>query len=121
MSRYTEDIDAHKAKQRYFAETEQAIRVANQEVIHSRIPHLDQECAFAFAVCVARLRAEYLQAALEICNKGENTSPDPAAIEGLRQKREIFQEALAAYDALSHAIDVGYIDVGRVITADDKK
>ena len=112
MSRYTEDIDAHKAKQRYFAEIEQAIRVANQEVIHSKIPQLDQECAFAFAVCVARLRAD--------CNKGEDKKPDAAAIDGLRQKREIFEEARAAYDALSHAIDVGYIDIGRIITAADK-
>ena len=120
MSRYTEDIDAHKAKQRYFAEIEQAIRVANQEVIHSKIPQLDQECAFAFAVCVARLRADYLQAALEVCNKGEDKKPDAAAIDGLRQKREIFEEARAAYDALSHAIDVGYIDIGRIITAADK-
>ena len=120
MSRYTEDIDAHKAKQRYFSETEQAIRVANQEVIHGKIPQLDQECAFAFAVCVARLRADYLQSALEICSKGPGALPDAAAIDGLRQKRRIFEEALAAYDSLRHAIDVGYIDIGRIVTSADK-
>jgi hypothetical protein len=120
MSRYTEDIDAYKAKQRYFSETEQGIRIANQEVIHGKIPQLDQERAFAFAVCVARLRAEYLQAALEICGKSEGPLPDAGAIESLRQKREIFEEARAAYDALSHAIDVGYIDIGRIITAADR-
>ena len=119
MSRYTEDIDAHRAKQRYFTETEQGIRIANQEVIHGKIPQLDQERAFAFAVCVARLRAEYLQAALALCGKAEGPLPDATAIESLRQKREIFEEARAAYEALSHAIDVGYIDIGRIITAAD--
>jgi len=120
MSRFTEDIAAHKAKQRYFSETEQGIRVANQEVIHGRIPLLDQERAFAFAVTVARLRAEYLEAALKICGEAEGPLPDAAAIEGLRLKRELFEEARAAYDALSHAIDVGYIDIGRIVTAADK-
>ncbi|MEJ2121283.1 MAG: hypothetical protein P8Z76_11365 [Alphaproteobacteria bacterium] len=120
MSRYTQDIDAHKAKQRYFTETEQGIRVANQEVIHGKIPQLDQERAFAFAVTVARLRAEYLEAALDLCGKAGSELPDAAAMDGLRQKREIFEEARAAYDALSHAIDVGYIDIGRIITSADK-
>jgi hypothetical protein len=120
MSRYTQDIDAHKAKQRYFTETEQGIRVANQEVIHGKIPQLDQERAFAFAVTVARLRADYLEAALDLCGKAGSELPDAAAMESLRQKREIFEEARAAYDALSHAIDVGYIDIGRIITAADK-
>ena len=121
MSRYTEDIDEHKAKQRYFSETEQGIRIANQEVIHRKIPHLDQESALTFAVCVARLRASYLQAALEICGGAEGDEPDAAAIEGLRQKREIFEEARAAYEALRHAIDVGYIDIGRIVTASEKQ
>jgi len=120
MSRFTEDIDAHKAKQRYFSETEQGIRIANQEVIHGKIPQLDQERAFAFAVTVARLRAEYLHAALEICGEAGAELPDAAAVEGLRQKRHLFEEARAAYDALSHAIDVGYIDIGRIVTAADK-
>jgi hypothetical protein len=120
MSRYTQDIDAHKAKQRYFSETEQGIRVANQEVIHGKIPQLDQERAFAFAVTVARLRADYLEAALDLCGKSGGELPDAAAMDGLRQKREIFEEARAAYDALSHAIDVGYIDIGRIITSADK-
>ena len=119
MSRYTEDIDNHKAKQRYFSETEQGIRMANQEVIHGKIPELDQDRALAFAVCVARLRASYLQAALEVC-AGGGEEPDSGAIESLRRKRELFEEARAAYDALRHAIDVGYIDVGRMVAGSDK-
>jgi len=121
MSRYTEDIDAHKAKQHYFTETEQAIRVANQEVIHGKIPQLDQERAFSFAVTVAKLRAEYLEAALDICGKADGPLPDAAAMESLRQKRELFEEARAAYDALRRAMEVGYIDIGRVIASDEKK
>ena len=121
MSRYTEDIVAHKAKQRYFSETEQGIRIANQEVIHGKIPQLDQEHAFAFAVCVARLRAEYLETALAICGKADGPLPDAAAMEDLRQKRELFEEARAAYDALRRAMEVGYIDIGRVIAAAEQK
>jgi len=121
MSRYTEDIDAHKAKQHYFTETEQAIRVANQEVIHGKIPQLDQERAFAFAVTVAKLRADYLEAALDICGKADGPLPDAAAMDSLRQKRELFEEARAAYEALHRAMEVGYIDIGRVIKAADGK
>jgi len=121
MSRYTEDIDAHKARQHYFSEAEQAVRIANQEVIHGKIPQLDQERTFAFAVTVAKLRAEYLELALALCGKTDGPLPDAAAIDGLRQKREIFEEARAAYDALRRAMEVGYIDIGRIIAARDKK
>jgi hypothetical protein len=121
MSGYTKDIDEHKARQRYFSETEQGIRIANQEVIHGKIPELDQDRALAFAVSVARLRASYLQAALEVCCSPEGNEPDKAAIEGLRRKRERFEEARAAYDALRHAIEVGYIDIGRMIAGSGKK
>lgn len=120
MSGYTDDIHAHKARQHYFSETDQAIRIANQEVIHGRIPQLDQERAFAFAVCVARLRAEYLEAALAVCGKDDGPLPDAEQMAGLRQKRELYEEARAAYDALRRAMEVGYIDIGRMIVTDEK-
>ena len=46
---------------------------------------------------MAKLRAEYLELALALCGKTDGPLPDAVAIDGLRQKREIFEEARAAY------------------------
>jgi len=114
MSRFTEDIDDQRAKLQFFDEIERSIRIVNQEVIHARIPELNRESAIAFAVSVARLRASYLDAAMQVCANGSGEAPDVEAVEDLRRKREVFEEARTAYEALRHAIDVGYIDIGQL-------
>ena len=62
-----------------------------------------------FAVTVAKLRAQYLRAAFQLFVGDKD--PDPAGVAKLRQKREMFEEALSAFEALRRAIDKGYVGV----------
>ena len=93
----------------FLNELDMGIRAANQEIIHKRIPDLNREKALIFATMVARLRADYLDAAFKHCTPGE--TPDAKVIQDLRNKRLIYEEAKEAFQALRHAIEVGYIDV----------
>ena len=99
-------------KQKHFlGELEQAIRFANNELIHKQIPILNKDTILTFAVQVGKLRANYLEASFKI---GLNESPEPPTsevIEDIRKKRELFEEARLAFDALRDAIEKGYVDI----------
>ena len=64
---------------------------------------------------MARLRADYLDAAFKHCSPGGPS--DLADIEELRVKRQTYEEARDAFQALRHAIEVGYIDVAQMTSA----
>jgi hypothetical protein len=113
VSRYAKGIKDYRDEQRFLNEMEQGVRLANQEIIHERIPGLDKHTILALAVSVARLRASYLEAALKIGSLGSD-EPDKALVGELRGRREAFEEARIAYEALHRAIEVGYIDVGQI-------
>lgn len=99
-------------KQRHFLEQiERSIRAANRGIIHERIPELGQEGFSEFAQRVARLRASYLQAALEAGSRMEDDEHSPW-VEALRRHREAYEEARDAFEALQHAIERGYVDMG---------
>ena len=54
------------AQKRFLSEVEHGIRAANREVIHGAVPELNKASFFGLAVALAKLRASYLQAALQI-------------------------------------------------------
>lgn len=105
------DFGDLKAHARFLSEVEQDIRTANTRIIHERIPALSREAIHAFAVTVGRLRARYLEAAFKLGIDEHGDPPDEQQVNELRRRREMFEEARAAFDALQHAISRGYIDV----------
>lgn len=111
-SQFASEIEESKLVKHFLNELDLGVRTANQEVIHARVPDLDREKAFVFATMVARLRADYLDAALKHCTPGAKS--DLQDIEELRAKRLTYEEARDAFTALRHAIECGYIDVAKM-------
>ncbi|MEE9210240.1 MAG: hypothetical protein V3U23_07285, partial [Kiloniellales bacterium] len=77
-------------------------------------PELNKDKIHALAVMVGRLRASYLELAFQLCATGDGAAPDPTVIEGLRERRRMFEEARDAYEALRRAIERGYIDIPEI-------
>ena len=88
----TDQLRAHK---HFMEEVEMAIRAANREIIGKHNPGLDRDRFFRLAVSVARVRAEYLVAALAMNWEGE-----PPDIRNLEAKRAVYEEAVKAFEAL---------------------
>jgi len=117
-SSFASEFEQSRAVKHFLNELDLGIRAANQEIIHGRIPDLDREKAFVFATMVARLRADYLEAAFRHCT--HNAHPTPDDIEELRSKRQSYEEARDAFQALRHAIECGYIDVAQMSSGSNK-
>ncbi|MCH8037201.1 MAG: DUF1028 domain-containing protein [Proteobacteria bacterium] len=100
-----------RAEQIFFEELEQGIRTANREIIGARIPDLNKDTIHAMAVMVGRLRASYLEMAFKMSAAGSGTEPDASFVEGLRTRRQMFEEARDAYEALRRAVERGYIEI----------
>ena len=99
------------AAQRQFMERlEMAVTVANREVIHKLIPNLNTETFQQLAVMVARLRAQYLEAAINLSRSANHA--DGALVDDLKAKRQLYEEGRAAFEALERAIERGYVDMG---------
>ncbi len=99
--------------QRFLGEIEQGTRIANREIIHQLIPSLDRDTVLSLAVSVGRLRARYLEAAFKLGVSEHGEVPEKSDIEELRLRREMFEEARAASEALRDAIEKGYVDLDR--------
>ena len=98
-------------RQRHFLEqVERKIATVNREILHAQIPELDQASFVRLAEQVARLRAAYLQTALGVAKNGES---EAAVVEELRRRREAYDEARLAFEALQRAIERGYVDIGK--------
>ncbi|MBC8268251.1 MAG: hypothetical protein H8E36_05850 [Rhodospirillaceae bacterium] len=102
-------------RQKHFlGEVEQAIRFANTELIHKQIPLLNKDTILAFAVQVGKLRANYLEAAFKIGLNESAKAPEGDVIDDIKRKRELFEVARQAFDALRDAIEKGYVDIDTV-------
>ena len=88
------------------------IRSANRKIIHEKLPELSSDTVHSLASAVARMRANYLESALDLMI-AEGALPDRTRIENLRDKRQMFEEARSAFTALQRAIELGYIDLGQ--------
>lgn len=92
---------------------EDKVRKLNREVIHRRIPGLNAQTVLEMAATVAELRARYIESALRLKATSKNFPPDPPVLNDVRQKREMFEEAVHAFNALARVIRRGYVDIGR--------
>ena len=108
MENPLDDTALLRRQRTFIDEIERSIRSANREILHERIPELNQQSFVRMAHHVARLRASYLEAALD----SEQDPPPPEWVARLREQREAFEEARAAFDALQRAIERGYVDIG---------
>lgn len=97
-------------QKRFLSEVEQGIRLANREVIHSRIPEITKNTVLSFSVAVASLRARYLEEAFRI-GSVQGSTPDQEEIKALKISREMYEEARDAFEALRYAIERGYVDI----------
>lgn len=94
--------DQTREQRHFIEEIEMAIRASNREILGKKLPHLDKESLYRLAVSVAKLRAEHLEAVLTM-----NREDETADFSSLRWKREKYEEASAAFEA----IERGYVDI----------
>jgi len=100
------DIDLRRHQ--YFSQSiEQAIRLANREILHPIVDPLTQAKILSIAVEVAKRRGFYIQLSLRL---GAPGAPPPSG-EDLRKARIEFEEARDGFSALMTAIERDYIDV----------
>ncbi len=111
MSEGQDDYQRLIEQQRFLGEIEQGIRYVNREVIHKHIPSINKDIILSFAVSVGRLRARYLESAFKLGVNDQGETPDPSAINELKNRKEMFEEARLAFEALREAIEKGYVDV----------
>ena len=98
--------------QHFLMEIEQAIQVANREILSNRIPSITVENIMPLAISVARLRANYLAKAFSLASDDNGESLSEDAIKSLKHHREMYEEARQAFEALTHIIDRGYVALG---------
>lgn len=104
--------DVVRRQKQALAFIDKAIQPINREIIRKAIPGLNRDKYIEFAAVVAELRADYLAAALAyfLEQRRTNTSSDESFIRALKSKRESYEEAMAAYEALHRALERGYVD-----------
>ena len=108
MDANLDDTALLRRQRAFIDDIERNIRAANREILHARIPELDQESFVRLAHHVARLRASYLESALA----AEGSSDAASWVNALRDQRQAYEEAREAFDALQRAIERGYVDIG---------
>jgi len=100
--------DDNLHKHRHFVnEIEQAIRLANREVLHPVVNGMTDADVIAVAVEVAKRRSAYLKATLEM---GQSAGKKPSGSE-LAELRINYEESRDAFAELMHSIERNYIDV----------
>ncbi len=112
MGKRKDDYHDLLEQQRFLEKIERGIRVANREIIHKLIPSVNKETILAFAVAIGRLRARYLKAAFDLGVNENGEAPERAEVEELKTRREMYEEARSAFEALREAVERGYLDVG---------
>ena len=96
---------------RLIRQFEAAISEANRASIKAAAGSVDKDRFLRVAVAVSRLRANYLREVLRLGEKGADVQEQPAAMRGLREMREAYEEALAGFGTLRHAVERHYIDI----------
>ncbi len=105
-------VDDAKKRTQFQLEMEQAIALANREVMKSaELPPVKQDTVLPLAIAVARLRAEYLKSALKVGSHNRNEPLVEAELIELSKDRKAYEEGVAAFEALMRAIERGYIEI----------
>lgn len=100
----SEDLRNHL---HFVSEVEQAIRLANHEVLNPIVSPLTEDKIINVAVHVAKRRAAYLSAALDLAKPA---SEQPNGDE-LRKLRLEYEESRDAFAELMTTIERGYVDL----------
>ena len=108
---HSEDYKKTMNIKRFLNEIEQGIRIANREIIHSRLPTMNKNTILSFAVAIARLRANYLEATFNAAGQDNGEALTSAQINDIRTHREAYEEAKSAFEALRYALEQGYVDI----------
>lgn len=98
-------------RKRFLLETEQAISEINREIIHERIPKITKDSVLPLATTVARMRARYLESAFELAAVQKDQAVSENILNDLRHNRELYEESRNAFEALTRAIEMGYVDL----------
>ena len=106
----TKDIETRNLH--FLKEIEQAIQVANREILSQRIPPITKENILPLAISVARLRGNYLAEAFRIAEHDAGEAPAEDEIKALRHQREMYEEARLAFESLTHSLERGYLELG---------
>ena len=102
--------DDLRQQQHFLNEVEQTIMLANREVIHQDIAHISRDAVLGLAVTVSKVRAGYLKAILTEASKREAAFSEQT-VKTIKAKREQYEEAVQAFEALRHAIERGYVEL----------
>lgn len=97
------------AAERLSQEFEQSILEVNRRHIRAATGGVSKEHFFRAAENVARLRARYLNAVLQL--EAGLDPPPMTEIERVREMRLAFEEALQGFHALRHALKRGYFEL----------
>ena len=98
-------------RKHFLKEIEQVVMTTNRDILNQRIPPLTKENVMLLAVSVARLRGNYLAEAFRVAEADAGETPAHSEIQALKTHRELYEEAKAAFEALIHAIDRGYVSL----------
>ena len=107
-------MDNDVRRQQFLKSMEPAIAEANRGAIHARLPTLDRETFLRFAVSVARARTHYLEEAIKFAGREQGGELSGAEVQRLGDLRQNYEEVLKAYEALSHALERGYLEVEEI-------
>ena len=99
------------SKEIFLKEIEQAIRLANCEVLGNRLKPITKDTILPLAVSVAKLRGDYLAEAFRLASSDRGRALKDEEINGLKKYRQAYEEARRAFEALTLAIDRGYVEV----------
>jgi len=96
---------------RLLMELEQQMRTVNRDTLNPAFPELCVNDFHAVAQMVANARESYLSELFAMGEATQGKIPSNEMISMLRQKRECFDELVAAAQALEAATQRGYLDV----------
>jgi hypothetical protein len=115
MNEHSDDLKFQQAQRRFLLELETGIRYTNQEIIHKRVPDLSSDDILSLVVKIAEIRADYLEAAIQISRSKDHSVTD-GTVDDLKKKRQAFEESRAVFQALHEAIEKGYLDISALTT-----
>lgn len=95
---------------RLLLELEQKRREINRDTINPEIRELTLQELEPIVSVVARMRAAYVQSLFDLADKRDGL-PTRDDVEQLRERRNAFDEIVAAVNALEAMIERGYVDV----------
>lgn len=95
---------------RFLLELDKLRRDVNREILQPRIDTMTIERLRPIITAVAHARADYVEALIAFGDEVSNEAPKPERIAELKQKREAFEELVAAANALETVIQRDYID-----------